>query len=363
MKCLFFYADCSGSLPQFEKYQDLPTKGAQAVQQFSIDGSPFLGFANFNGDNDGYNADSYIYKLDDSTGKFVLNQTIDTKGGRDMEYFAIADKHYLAVANRWGGTTYRLNSAIYQWNGHHFIAIQNISTLRATSFNFFKILSDLFLVVTNNNNDTTTSLNSVIYKWGENQFNRFQEIRTERASASTTFTIKTETFLVFANYESVSQSFSVQSPVYKWSGNSFVKFQSLQTYGAIDVKSLSNNGETFLAFANLQNGNSYNIDSFIYKWNGSRFVLFQSIPTDGARAWEPFAFCGETFLTVTNYLGMSVCLYRLSGSQFIKYKELPTQRAAALKSFEYKGHTYLAIANFVDGGGRYNINSPLYKLV
>ena len=361
MACLFFYQDCSGRTPHFEKHQDLPTKGAHRVEPFSIDGSLFLGFANYKDDNNGYNTESYIYKLDDSTGKFYLYQTIDNKGARYMEYFKIADKHYLAVANRRDETTYRLNSAIYQWSGTHFVVVQNIPTLGATGFNFFKILSDLFLVVTNGHDDTTQSVDSVIYKWGENQFNRFQEIRTEDATASTTFTIKTETFLVFANRKSDLQSYSVQSSVYKWSGDSFVKLQSLQTYGPFDVKSFSDNSETFLAFANWPN--SYNTDSFIYKWNGSRFVLFQSITTHSARAWEPFSICGETFLAVANLKGKSVSVYRLSGPQFIKYQELSTQHTADLKAFEYKGHTYLAIAKHTDGGWRRNTNSALYKLV
>ena len=164
-------------MPYFEKYQNLSAIGAHAVEQFSIDGSLFLGIASFYDDiNYKYKTVSYIYKLDDSTGKFDLYQNIDTKGGRDMEYFTITDKHYLAVANRMDKTTYRLNSAIYQWNGYTFIVVQNIPTLGATSFNFCKILSDLFLVVTNSDDDTTHSLNSLIYKWGENQFNRFHYV-------------------------------------------------------------------------------------------------------------------------------------------------------------------------------------------
>ena len=347
----------------FEKYQDLPTKGASAVEKFSINGSLFLGFANFKDDINGYHTDSYIYKLNDSTGTFYRYQTIDTIGGRDMEYFTIANKHYLAVANRRNKTTRRVNSTIYQWNGYQFIVVQNILTLGATSFNFFKIFSDMFLVVTNNNDDTTQSVDSVTYKWGENQFNRFQEIRTEGATASTTFAIKTETFLVFANRKSDKQGYSVQSPVYKWSGNSFVKLQSLQTYVALDVKSFSNNVETFLAFANRRNRSTFNIDSFIYRWNGSRFVRFQSIPTHGASAWEPFSICGETFLAVANGKGKSVSVYRLSGSQFIKYQEISTQHQSDLKAFEHKGYTYLVIANDWDGRGRRNTNSALYKLV
>ena len=90
-----------------------------------------------------------------------------------MKYFTIADKHYLAVGNLRDKTTFRLNSAIYQWDGTHFIVVKNIPTLRTTSFNFFKILSELFLVVTNNNDDITHSVDSVIYKWEENKFNSF----------------------------------------------------------------------------------------------------------------------------------------------------------------------------------------------
>ena len=106
MACLFLYLkDCSGNLPHFEKYQYLPTKGAHVVEKFSINGSLFLGFANFYDNYNGFNAGSYIYKQDDSTGRFVLYQTIDTKGGRDMEYFTIVDIHYLAVSNRGDKTT------------------------------------------------------------------------------------------------------------------------------------------------------------------------------------------------------------------------------------------------------------------
>ena len=73
---------------------------------------------------------------------------------------------------------------------------------------------------------------------------------------------------------------TVHSKVFKWSGNSFVKLQALQTYRAYDVKFFNNNGDTFLAFTNYYNGSNFNIDSFIYKWEGIKFVLFQSIPTD-----------------------------------------------------------------------------------
>ena len=338
---------------QFKTYQDLPTKWAIAVEQFSINGSLFLAFANYEAGDEQFQTDSFIYKLNDSTAKFSLYQTIHTSGGSGIEYFTIADKHYLAVANRKNGTTSRLNSVIYKWNGKQFLVFQNISTIGATSFNFFEIFAEPFLAVTN-----TGSRKSTIYKWKDNHFDKVQEIGTKKATASTAFAINNITYIVFANYQSSQEGDSVKSFVFKWSGESFVEYQSLQTYEAWDVKSFNINGTTFLAFANTKNGNNYSIESFIYKWNGSNFIFFQSIPTYKARAWHPFVMCGQMFLGVANQKENSV-VYQVSGEQIIKYQEILTKTAFGMTSYEYKGHTYLAIASRNNNNG--NANSALYK--
>jgi len=198
-------------LHRFQKYQDLPTRGATAVEQFNINGSLFLAFANHESDTEGYNTDSFIYKLNDSTGKFVLYQTIATTGAWDIEYFVISDKHYLTVANRFNGATYQLNSVIYQWNGHQFVTVQNIPTNSATSFKLFEIrLQGMFFAVTN-----YEGMNSVIYKWMENQFEKFQEIGTEQAHANTAFVINNETFIGFANVANSQQGYAAHSTVFK----------------------------------------------------------------------------------------------------------------------------------------------------
>ena len=94
----FSYPDRSSY--DFEKYQDLPTRGAVAEEHFTINRSLFLAFANYKSDTaEKYNTDSFIYKFNDLTGKFFLYQTIGTRGGHDVEYFTISGEHYLAVAN------------------------------------------------------------------------------------------------------------------------------------------------------------------------------------------------------------------------------------------------------------------------
>ena len=173
----------------------MPTRYAVAVEQFSNNESLFLAFANYQSDTGDKNTDSFIYKLDDSIRKFSLNQTIDTNGAYDIEYFTIADKHYLAVANHYNGTTNQLNSVIYQWNGHQFVALQNIPTNGATTFNFFQILKELFLAVANKYGNVL-----VFYKWKDNHFEKFQGMGTWGFGfASTAFKINNETFTAIAN--------------------------------------------------------------------------------------------------------------------------------------------------------------------
>ena len=351
-----------------EKVQELPTRGALDVEHFTTDGSLFLAFANYHGDIKKYKTGSMIYKMDNSTGRLSLYQTLQTRGAYDLEYFSIANKHFLAVANHYDGT-YRLDSTVYQWNGTLFVDFQKLPTNGATRFTYFKILGERYLAVANYRDGSTYSTKSVIYKWSSGKFNSFQDIPTDGASGCTAFVIDGDTFIAFANHYNSQHKFSVQSTVFKWSGGHFVKLQSLQTYGARDVKSFNVNGHAFLAFANQYSGSKNNIDSFIYKWNGNKFVLFQSIPTRGAAAWCPFVIKnGLTYLGVANHYGDSQkhntqsVVYQASGARFIKYQEIPTHGAHGMTSFEYKGHTYLAIANYYNRR-QHNINSALYKWV
>ena len=364
--------DCSQKFHHFEKKQDLPTKGGSDVEHFTIDGTRFLAFANFKSDTEGVNTYSFIYKQNNSTGIFFLYQTLGTHGGIDMEYFKTGDQHYLAVANHYDGTSYRQNSVIYQWSlsQEQFVVFQSIETFGAHSFDFFEITNEQFLAISNYRDGSSYSTNSLIYKWNSNKFEKIQDIATEGAVKTETFVISNETFIAFANHGqwhlSPQNQDSVQSAVFKWSGQQFVKLQSFQTYGARDVKSFSDNGSTFLAFANYRHVVQRNINSPIYKWNGSHFVLFQSIPTRGAAALHPFMMCSQIFLGVANhyvhgsYNTMSV-VYRVSQEQFIEYQEIPTQGAFDMTSFQYKGHTYLAVANRLINDKKWNINSALYK--
>ena len=159
-----FTSGCSTGFHFFEKVQDLPTRGAKGVEHFTINGSLFLAFANYHGDIYKEKTSSVIYKMNEPTGKFTLYQTLQTRGGFHLEYFSIADKHFLAVANHYDGT-YQLDSAVYQWNGKRFVVFQKIPTKGGHHFTFFTINREHYLAVANHYDGSTYSIKSVIYKW------------------------------------------------------------------------------------------------------------------------------------------------------------------------------------------------------
>jgi len=144
----------------------------------------FLAFANYRGDIYKCKAVSMIYKMNEQTEKFNLYQTLQTRGAFGLEYFSIADKHFLAVANHYNGT-FLLDSAVYQWNGQRFVVFQKIPTKGGSHFTFFKISGQNYLTVANYHDGSAYSTKSVIYKWSSGKFNKFQEIPTEGAVGCT----------------------------------------------------------------------------------------------------------------------------------------------------------------------------------
>ena len=360
-----FTAGCKQGLHFFEKFQEIPTKGAADVKFFSISDDLFLVFANYYGDKSKYKAMSVVYKMEN--GRFILNQTLSTHGAYGIEHFKLDDVHYMAIGNYYDDGSYKQNSVIYKWGKEKFEEFQSISTNGASGLKFFTIEGEHYLAVSEYHDGSTYSIDSSVYKWKQGKFVKYQNIPTDGARACDSTVIANETFLVYANYYHSQKKYNTESSVYKWSGGHFLKFQSIQTQGAYSAKFFRINGHVFLAFANSFTGSKYNTKSPIYKWDGVKFTLFQEIPTQGALDIHPFEMNGEMFFAIANHHGDSAgysarsVVYKASGAQFPLYQDLQTFGARGVHAIVHKGQRYLAFANYYKNN--YNIDSFVYKFI
>ena len=241
---LLLFIDCKQGLHLFDKFQEIPTKGATDVKLFSIADDLFLVFANYNGDNLGKKAKSVVYKMENK--RFVLNQTLSTSGPYGIEHFQIDGVHYMAIANHYVGG-YKLNSVIYKWSTGKFEEFQVISTNGASAFKYFTIEGEHYLAVSEHGDGSTNSIDSFIYKWRQGRFMKYQNIPTDGARDCDSTVIANETFLAYANQYHSQKKYNTESSVYKWSGGHFLKFQSIQTQGAYSAKFFLISGHVFLA--------------------------------------------------------------------------------------------------------------------
>jgi len=196
--------------------------------------------------------------------EFQEFETIPTNGAGDWESFTIGTDHYLAVTNHQNGSTWNIDSKIYQWDSASFVQFQAIPTNSARDWESFTIGTEHYLAVANENNGSTWNIDSKIYRWNGTNFVEFQSIPTNGAHDWEYFTIGTEHYLAVANFHNGSTN-NLDSKIYQWNGASFVEVQALPTNGAADWEFFTIGTDHYLAVANYYNGSTVNIDSKIYK--------------------------------------------------------------------------------------------------
>ena len=140
----------------------LQTYGAFDVKSVNINGHTFLSFACYYSGSS-YNTDSFIYKWDGT--KFVLFQSIPTRGALACHPFVISSHTFLGVANHYDSSQkYNTQSAVYQAAGAKFIKYQEISTHGAFDMTSFEYNGHTYLAVANHYNQKY-NINSALFKW------------------------------------------------------------------------------------------------------------------------------------------------------------------------------------------------------
>ncbi|KAL0985671.1 hypothetical protein UPYG_G00160290 [Umbra pygmaea] len=294
---------------EFQLYQNITTYEARAWRHFTVGNKMFLAVANFKGQPGKEWEESVIYRWSDRKLKFLPYQTLVTHCAQDWEAFTIQEEHFLALANHRQGDNHNIDSVIYRWNpGTKLFEVnQTIETSGAYDWEFFSVGPYHFLVVANTLDGTSTNINSTIYIWLGGIFRPFQYIKTVGATDWEMFQIGNRYFLAVANGQMLSEKgpsvYNINSTIYELNimTQTFIKFQDILTNSAVDWEFFSVGEEKFLVVANSHDGSSFSLNSVMYRWQGYEgFVPVHRLLTIGCTDWEYFNTTEGSFLVYSS---------------------------------------------------------------
>ena len=140
-------------------FQYIPTQRARDLHPFVIGCHVFLVAANYF-DGESHNIMSKVYRLENES--FVEHAAIQTRGATAVEPFTIRSEHFLTVINSHdettGGTT--TASVIYRIDGPSFVPFQEIVTEKGSYAHFFSLGGDCKALAISNQ-----AAKSKLYKW------------------------------------------------------------------------------------------------------------------------------------------------------------------------------------------------------
>ncbi|KAL2080822.1 hypothetical protein ACEWY4_022675 [Coilia grayii] len=305
---------------EFRLFQNISTYEAQAWKYFTIGKRCFLVVANAGSEEGAGEEYSVIYKWSSSKQKFLRYQSLQTHTAQDWEAFSIQGEAFLAVANhRRADNNHNIESVIYKWNAgtRLFEVNQTLQTSGAYDWEFFSVGHYHFLAVANTFDGDTTHINSTLYVWVAGRFQLFQHITTFGATDWEMFAIGGRVFLAVANGElhaSGSSEYSINSTIYELNMElqRFIRFQDILTHTAVDWEFFTVGTQSFLVVANSYNGTSYTLKSVIYRWQGSEgFVAAHELLTVGCRDWEFFHTSEGSFLVYASATSTLSKVFRL----------------------------------------------------
>ena len=278
-------------------------------------------------------------------------QNLYSTGVRDVEHFVIGSRHYVAVANNFDGTSYLLDSVLYEWKKTGFEKIQALTTMGAYDFEFFTISQ------TNSSSSAQTNL----------------QTNSSRPSPGVT---RFEHFLAVANHYDDEYGYRTLSSIYKWNASLslFELYQNLETEGATKWESLDVNGVQHLVVSNFFDGTFHSVDSVVYKWSHStrNFTVLQRIATVGAHSVQHVEHAGEHFLFFSQFRAADevslatesmIYMWHPRSSRFQPLTTFASSAAMFVEPFTISQTLYFAVANYANSTtGSLMTQSTVYKL-
>ncbi|ELU02095.1 hypothetical protein CAPTEDRAFT_42858, partial [Capitella teleta] len=266
----------SGKRKKFRQFQELITWNARDIEHLEVNGRHYLAVANHVQENQNhiiisisYSIDSMLFVWDSSSRAFKPSQNMSTDGAMDFTHFRVEQYDFLVVANFFIGKSSSfsaVNSVVHLWQNSRFLPFQSLSTTGATDFEAFSIDDDYFVAVANSDDFGLSTLDSVAERYQVNstiyrlnkiikQFEVYQQIETQSIRDWEHFRVGDDHYLIASNSRrGLSSSAGSSSVIYRWQGvEKFVEKHRLDSLPSSDWETFTENGETFLVYANAEN--------------------------------------------------------------------------------------------------------------
>lgn len=344
-------------------YQSIPTQGAVDWDFFEFDGRSFLAVAN-ESDGSSYFIDSVIFEWDGAA--FTPFQTLATERALDWEYFEEGGERYLIYASQTSDAVSSFGK-IYRWDGTQFVDHQLIGSKGASDSEAFFIDGALYIAQAYSGNPTIEEPFSWVSDWDGSFINGYQQIPTTSADEFQYFEIGTRKFLTVVDGPN-SAGDPEQSRILEWDGSQFNDFQPLVTDNGTSVDFIDADGTPLLVTSSAgANGNAVT-STRVLAWDGAQFVERQVITVTSAFDAELFEAYGQVYLATGNRSDtdssgrFDAQLYAWNGFDFDLVETFDTGSAYDLEAFAVDGTWYLAAANNFENGSKL-VDSTIFRIV
>lgn len=353
-------------------HQRLETTGARCAHIFELDDGLHLAVAQLAKDVPGRPAhmnmgnpdvDAVLYDWKD--GNFVERSKLVSPSGEDALYFQSGGVNYLGFANLCTGSEpieFNASSRIYREAGGEWVLDEEIPAFGAKQLHFFSIGDREFLALAQGMLIPGTKPSghgrSVLLERKGGEWQEFQVLGGKAGYNWEFFQIGDQHFLAYADQASPSL-------IYRWDGRQFVPYQSFSETGGRAFLHFSHEDTEWLAFTDIGSA------STLYRWNGELFVAHQLLGEGGAREFELIRHEDGLFLVRIRFIEGTPAdpksdlvsqIFRWSDGKFVLAEEFPTFGATDASYFRADGADYLVVSNSLTPGIRFRQDTVIYKL-
>ncbi|MEV6644400.1 hypothetical protein [Amycolatopsis sp. NPDC051371] len=248
--------------------QRLATSGARGVAAFTVGGVQRLAIPQLAYDApgspsgmNGGDSNTDILLFDRRDGEFAPTGRLPGPGAEDVEYFEVDGTPFLACACiRIGSGPYNFSvgQPLYRWGGNAWEPFQTIVGHAAKQWRHFTVGGVHHLALAQNR-PGGPELPSRLYRWTGTEFGHLQDIPSRIGYNFHAFDLDGTSYLAHADH-------LLPSRLYRWDGAEFVPHQDLMPAGGRAFATFAAGGERYLAVANIQS------DSILLRWENGRFV-------------------------------------------------------------------------------------------